>query len=480
MSEVKVVKTEPVTVDLLEQQLADVTEMMFLPVGKSVSLPRSSVRLAQPAYIRQHGCILPPYDARQILAYKALDITYQTCLDIRADACVGMGYYFSQKEINKRKDILDFFKTPNRNFSDTMTSIFKNTYMDLQLFENCYMEYVKSGKRYTLHNLPSKDMYIRPKGNTREVDKYVFMPSGVFTPIEYEPYPVDGKTKDGVHYCIHIRRPSSDNIYYGKPDTAHLFDLIKISYLSDQYNINFFSNGGQPAYAILITGGKMSKKSYQKIQDFIKNNLKGVHNSHNMLFLSVPGERATIQLVPLSSKIDEQFITLNDKIQFKIALKCRVYPKLLGLNTGGNFGGGSAGITDLKLFLETVVKAEQQFFAEYINKFLELEFGIDCEFGFRTINIMNEKDDAVNRSLYFKMVDEYGNRVLDVNEVRHELNLKPIDLKHTPIDESNRDEDFSINVSEDGRLRSSDKSTLGIDSQASENFDPNKNNDERV
>ena len=63
-----------------------------------------------------------------------------------------------------------------------------------------------------------------------------------------------------------------------------------------------------------------------------------------MLFLPTK----VIKLVPLSKSIDEQFITLADKIQFKIALKCRVHPKLLGLSQGGNFGGGSAGITDLE------------------------------------------------------------------------------------------------------------------------------------
>ncbi|MDY0388276.1 MAG: phage portal protein [Methanolobus sp.] len=485
--EVKVVSEEPVGNSTVEKEFLGADEIFFAPISKSISLPKSSVKLATPQSIRSNGCVLPPYNPSQILAYKAIDITYQTCIAIKVDTAIGRGYSFGYKDIDKHKDIIDFFKTPNRNFSDTFTSILKNMYTDFELFDNCFLEFVKSGNKRSLYSLPGKDMYIKPKvdkfGNTlREIDKYMYIPDGCSSPTVFEPYPVSSKTKDGVHYCLHMKRPSQENLYYGKPDTSHLFDLIKQSYLTDQYNINFFSNGGQPAWAVLITGGKLAKKSYEKIKEFIENNLKGVANSHKMLFLSVPNEKAQIKLVPLSKSIDEQFITLADKIQFKIALKCRVHPKLLGLSQGGNFGGGSAGITDLKLFMETVSQPEQKTIADFINRFLELEFGVNCEFSLNGMNISNEKDDAIIANMYYNMVDEFGNRVLSVNEIRQMfLHLKPIDLKDTPQDESEteRMSNLSVKPNKDGDLHTSDNSDLGQgDGQASNNLDPNKNNDE--
>ena len=484
MEDVRIISEKPVGADTLEAEIDGVDEIFFAPVSKSVTLPKSSIRIASATTVRNYGCLLPPYNPSQILSYKALDATYQTCLNIKTDTTVGLGYSFGYKDIDSRKDIVSFFKSPNCNFGDTFTSILKGLYMDLELFDNAYLEYVKSGKTKSLYNLPAKDMYIRPKtdghgANLRDIDKYVYIPDGVVVPVEFEPYPTTGKTRDGVHYCLHLKRPSQENMYYGKPDTAHLFDLIKQSYLTDQYNINFFSNGGQPAWAVLITGGKLSKKSYEKIKEFIENNLKGVANAHKMLFLSVPNEKATIKLIPLSKSIDEQFITLNDKIQFKIALKCRVNPKLLGLSQGGNFGGGSAGITDLKLFMETVCQPEQNIVVEFINKFLELEFGVNCEFNLRRMNISNEKDDAIIANLYYNMVDAYGNRVLSVNEVRRMfLHLKPIDLVNTSQDES-RTDNLEVQPNINGNLRTSDKSNLGLgDGEATNNLDPNKNNDE--
>jgi capsid portal protein len=484
LEELKVISESPIKDNTIEMEMQGAEEIFFAPISKSVMLPRSSVKVAETQFIKKYGCLLPPYNPAQILAYKALDATYQTCIAVKVDTTVGFGYSFGYKDIENRKDIMSFFKTPNRNFSDTFTSILKGMDTDFELFDNAYLEFVKSGSSRSLYYLPSKDMYIKPKrdasgGSVRDIDKYMYIPDGTNKPLEFEPYPISGKVKDGVHYCLHLKKPSQENLFYGKPDTAHLFDLIKQSYLTDQYNINFFSNGGQPAWAVLITGGKLSKKSYEKIQQFIENNLKGVGNAHKMLFLSIPNEKATIKLIPLSKSIDEQFITLSDKTQFKIALKCRVHPKLLGLSTGGNFGGGSAGITDLKLFMETVSRPDQNIISEFINKFLELEFGIDCEFSLKGMNISNEKDDAVIANLYWNMSDEFGNRAISINEIRNIfLKLKPVDMKETPINEE-KEEGGNVKTTKEGELITNDKSSLNIgDGQASNNLDPDKNNDE--
>ena len=83
--------------------------LQFSPVSKSViNIPRSSVKVASPASINRYGCVVPPYNPAEILRYKALDATYQTCIDIKVDTAVGLGYSFGYKDIDKRKDIKSF------------------------------------------------------------------------------------------------------------------------------------------------------------------------------------------------------------------------------------------------------------------------------------------------------------------------------------------------------------------------------------
>jgi capsid portal protein len=288
------------------------------------------------------------------------------------------------------------------------------------------------------------------------------------------PYPADGKTKDGVSYLLHFKRNSQDNIYYGSPDYSHLHDLIKQSYLSDQYNINFFSNGGQPSWAVLVTGGKLSKRGQEAIQEYLNNDMKGVANAHKMLFLSFQNEKAQVKLVPLSKSIDEQFITLNEKVRFQITLKCHVMPKMVGISQGGNFGGGSAGVADMQMYIETVARPEQQYIEDVLNQFFSLEFGVNPEIVFNSMDISNEKDDAIIANLYWNMVDEHGNRVLDVNEIRTRyLHLKPIDLVHTSENEEELDDTMSVNAQ--GKPRSSSGNMDAGERGDINNLNPEKN-----
>lgn len=460
----------------IEKEMDGVTDIIHIGLSKRIGIPSSNFKTANGSMLAQHGCIVPPYKQNEILLYKRLDSTYQACLDVRANTIVGNGYEIRHKDIKDTSQLMKLIREPNANIGETFTSILKNMFIDLDTFYNGYIEFVKSGSARALYYVPAKDMFIRPIKKDgviqRQVDKYVRIEGTIVT--EYEPYPADGKTRDNVHYILHFKRASQESVFYGTPDNAHLFDLIKQSYLSDQYNINFFSNGGQPSWAVMITGGKISKKGYEKIKEFVEQNLKGFENAHKMLFLSVPQEKATIKLMPLSKSIDEQFISLNEKTRFQIALKCRVMPKMLGISTGGNFGGGSAGMADLQLYLETVSKSEQQYINDVLNKFFTLEFKVNPEFVLNSMDISNEKDDAIIANLYWNMVDAYGNRVLDVNEVRTRyLHLKPIDLVNTPQDEANDDTNMSVN--ENGSPRSDNGALDSGQRDDINNLNPEKN-----
>lgn len=481
MTEVKVIDSQDVN---LESAMQGVTEIFTL--SKRIGIPSSKVSVTPMAVMTNYNCVVPPYVARDILSYKRLDSTYQACLDVRANTNVGLGYELRQKDLTPKSELVKMLNQPNENIGETFTAILKAVFIDLDTFYNGYFEFVKMGRTRALYYMPAKDMFVRAKRNkegyaVRAIDKYLRIEGNGSVVTEYEPYPADGKTKDGVHYIIHFKRNSQDNFYYGSPENAHLHDLIKQSYLSDQYNINFFSNGGQPSWAVLVTGGKISQKGYEKIREFIDTNLKGVSNAHKMLFLSVPQERANIQLVPLSKSIDEQFISLNEKTRFQIALKCQVMPKMIGLSTGGNFGGGSAGMADLQLYIETKSRAEQQYIQDVLNQFFFLEFGVNPEFVLNSMDISNEKDDAVIANLYWNMVDEFGNRVLDVNEIRTRyLHLKPIDLIHTKQDESenqnkDKDTDPNMTITEQGKITSRNGELHSGEKEDINNLNPDKN-----
>lgn len=193
--------------------------------------------------------------------------------------------------------------------------------------------------------------------------------------------------------------------------------------------------------------------------------------------MSFPDEKAKVNMVKLSQAIDEQFITLGDKIKLNIALKKGVPPKLLGISQGGNFGGGSAGIADMQIYIETISKPDQGYLEDVLNNVFYLEFGIDPRISFNTIDISNAKDDAIIANMYWNMFDEYGNRVLGINEIRNRfLKLKSIDLVHTDIDESKlQDLEPTISVNEQGKPRSNIGELDSGDRGDINNLNPDKN-----
>ena len=82
--------------------------------------------------------------------------------------------------------------------------------------------------------------------------------------------------------------------------------------------------------------------------------------------------------------------------------------KWLAFLKGGNFGGGSAGVADMQMYIETVARPEQQYIEDVLNQFFSLEFGVNPEIVFNSMDISNEKDDAIIANLYWNMVDEHG------------------------------------------------------------------------
>ena len=459
----------------IESEFSGASQIITL--SKRIGIPLSNYKTANRNTVLANGCVPPPYNPRDIISYKKLDSTYQACLEVKANTIVGLGYEIRSNKLTNKSQLVKLLEQPNSHIGETFTAMMKAMFIDLDTFYNGYIEFIRYGKTRALYYAPAKDIYVKPKfinGNaTREIDKYYRIEGWGITG-EYLPYPADGKTKDGVSYLLHFKRNSQDNIYYGSPDYSHLHDLIKQSYLSDQYNINFFSNGGQPSWAVLVTGGKLSKRGQEAIQEYLNNDMKGVANAHKMLFLSFQSEKAQVKLVPLSKSIDEQFITLNEKVRFQITLKCHVMPKMVGISQGGNFGGGSAGVADMQTYIETVSRPEQQYIEDVLNQFFSLEFGVNPELVFNSMDISNEKDDAIIANLYWNMVDEHGNKVLDVNEVRTRyLHLKPIDLVHTSENEEKLDDTMSVNAQ--GRPRSSSGNMDAGERGDINNLNPEKN-----
>ena len=438
--EAVLVKSEIITPELLEKELGGVTQIISLDNPFAVN-DRFAVKKFDSAILTGNE-VAKPYDINELLAFYNGSQTYQTCISIKANTTCGLGYFFNKDTKSLPKPMQDFLKTPTDEIGKTFSRTLVSLYTDFELFGDAYLDVVRFGKTVKFRYMPSQDMFsvaddngygnlvgYRSISKTEGLNSYIMSRSSVM-----KPFPTDGKMKDGVHYVVHFSKPSISNKYYASTNKSELHDVIRLNILSDQYNTNFFSNGGQPSWAILATGDRISPKMLSAIKENMISELKGVENSHKMLFINLPKEKADIKLVPLSKEIDAQFLSLGEKCQFRIALACQVLPKMLGLSTGGNFGGGSAAMGDLNSFIQIVSIPEQQYFQDVLDIVFAAAFNTDdIHITFNCMDTSTEKDDAITHGMYFGMVDDCGNRVYDVNDVRQKLGRNPIELKTEPI-----------------------------------------------
>ena len=83
-----------------------------------------------------------------------------------------------------------------------------------------------------------------------------------------------------LYFKIHSPRSA-----YGVPRwIGNLLGVIG-SRQAEEVNFNYFENKSVPPLAILVSGGRMTDNSVNRVQDYIESNLKGKRNFHKILII---------------------------------------------------------------------------------------------------------------------------------------------------------------------------------------------------
>ena len=90
----------------------------------------------------------------------------------------------------------------------------------------------------------------------------------------------DGVATEVWHWSLH--NPESA---YGTPRWMGNLLSVLGSRQSEEVNFLYFDNKGVPPLALLVSGGRLSQSSVDRIRDFIENNLKGRKNFHSVMVI---------------------------------------------------------------------------------------------------------------------------------------------------------------------------------------------------
>lgn len=261
--------------------------------------------------------ISPPFDLWQFAKLLEVSGPQYRAVTAKALDSVGKGWKLVQLEDGSDADgeiLRNFFKSPTKTLPKmSMTEILTCLVKDFETVGNYGLEVVLNpdGTPKEINHLQGKTLrvkdnfeviaqvrsgrrtYFKTWGAEKEVD----MDSGVQS--ENIVFPRRGNT------CIYRRKyhPMSD--WYGIPDILSELGSVALDVSARDFNIDFFENGGIPAYVVIVKGGELDEDTETYLTDFFHNEMKGSGNAHRTMTLTIPQSDIEVEIKAISTDIKD-------------------------------------------------------------------------------------------------------------------------------------------------------------------------------
>jgi len=333
-----------------------------------VTIMKAADRVAKPSvkassqgvYI---GEVPHPFDRQTVTSFQTINEHHAACIKAKTACTVGLGWADSRKttknpdgteKVEEQESKVD--KVLNPLTSITAQDVMNDVGEDYFQVGEGYIEAVRrgDGEQITgIHHLPAANthVYIEDKSYNRH---YVVRGSdddggerafAVFGDKEgfIERWKAGGHgfttvNADDVSEAIQIRQSSSLSRWYGYPEWTAAVVAIELVACFRQHRYDFFLNRGVPEFMLFITGQKLTKEDWEKVENAMKANI-GLGNSHKSLALNLGNENITVQLEKLAmdSKTEEQSKEL-DGLALSVVTAHGVPPLLAGIQIPGKLG----------------------------------------------------------------------------------------------------------------------------------------------
>ncbi len=361
------------------------------------------------------GIIEPPAYlnfTRLLELYQTSEIYYRA-VQVKAQFTVGQGWRLIQTgEVDEQdfERLKDFFNgcNPEMSFDEVLAQVMT----DLECLGNAYIEVTReaSGALSGLYHVPAHTVRIASDGGFVQIrgnKKVRFAQFGSTGQMDEDGMPLSE--------MIHLAKYNPASTFYGLPDAVPAIGSTMGDLMARDFNINFFDNNASPQYCLMISGGMLTPKDKEELQQYFSN-LKG--NPHKTMILQLPKD-VTGELKPISTSPKEASFEQFRKMNRDLTVVAHgVPPHLLGIIESGNLGGGT-GESQLANFKNLVINPRQRFLAERINRLI-----IDRGFGIKNVrfefNEMDAEDEMKNAQIN-KIWLETG--VLQADEVRGQMGL---------------------------------------------------------
>lgn len=263
--------------------------------------------------------------------------------------------------------------------------------VDWETYGNAFMQIIRSRDKARilgLRRLPAITMTRFRKGYLQRT----ILPNGR-----------EKKTTFSADEIIQFRDPCPLGRRYSLPAWIGASGMLELAKAATDYNRAFFDNNAMPEYAVIYKGGAPTADQKSAIQEFFRTQFKGVDQAHRTLILSC-GEDAEIEVKRLTSEVkDGDFLKLIDAARDRIPVAHAVPPRMLGIMSAGQLGGGGEVTGQLFTFEHLTCDPKRRKFLDQcrpVLDYLGLRSGDpdnaldDDQIAFKRLDLTPPKDDT--------------------------------------------------------------------------------------
>ena len=335
-----------------------------------------SQQLIEDDYITSHGYIEPFVNFKLLRAFYYYNVYHQRSIKLKASLLsqvleTNLDKYLPPKEYTK--EFLLAFAT------------------DLELYGNSFLEKAGTPNNFYLYNILGFQGRIN-----RNKEVYQLNNSNQCSKLE----------------GYHLKYYSPMSKYYGEPDYLTQLISIKTTKQADQYNSSFFDNGAKPGMIVSFENAAPSEEQKAAAKSFFGNNFKGVNNAHkSMLFWTGKNKEgespAKINFERLDQVEDMSWEGLKKINRDEIIAAHGVPPRLVGVVSAGQLGGGTELIDQLHSFVQTTLNPKIDLLEDFFAR-------IGIKHKVKALDISNFKDDS---TLVTSLVDRGIITIQDAKEI---------------------------------------------------------------
>ena len=383
--------------------------------------------------------IEPPYDLAKLMAWLEVNVVHSSCVRTKTQDSVGIGWHLAEvddhgltdERLEQEKEALsNFFVKCNEN--EDITSVMKKAFLEYEGCGNGYLELVRGDgtesdvleksiksiyhvnattvrwhkdKDKFLQRMGVKKVYFKCFGDDRVLNK----DTGAFGKV--------AKPENVANELIQVKQYTWRSHWYGLPEWISAIVQMYGQMKEAEYNLDFFTNYGVPAYAVIIKGMKMNTTVEETIKKYFETEVKA--DPHKTMVFGLPsGGEIVFEKLSVEAK-ESSFNIYRKDTRDDILTAHHVPPYRASIVEKGQLGGSVAEDVD-RIYLDSVINPRQWDFEWIINQLIIKEgFGITSwQFRFDDIDIDDKKIQAEIDDKYLQI------GVLTPNQIRKKLGLE--------------------------------------------------------